>query len=43
MDTLTLDGQPISQEALREKLKDTTIKIVEVSPGQFKTLKVLKG
>lgn len=43
METLLLDGQPISPEALQEKRKDTTIKIVEVSPGQFKTLKVLKG
>jgi hypothetical protein len=43
METLTLDGQPITLAALQEKMKDHSIRITEVAPGQYKTLQAMKG
>lgn len=43
METVRLDGNEVSRQALEEKKQDQSIRIAEVSDNEFKTLKHLKG
>lgn len=43
MDNITLDGNPVTQEQLREAQGNPNVRIVESAPGVFKTLKRLQG
>lgn len=42
-ETITLDGQPITQEKLDEARKKPNVKIVEVKKGEYKTLARMQG
>jgi len=43
MNEITLDGVPVSVQQLNEAKSNPTVRIVEDSPGVFKTLKRLQG
>jgi phosphotransferase system IIA component len=44
-DTVKLNGEPVSRDQLAEKQRGVNAgeRIVEVSPGEFKTLKRMQG
>ncbi len=43
VETVRLDGQCVSQQVLEERKKDKSVRVVEVSENEFKTLKHLQG
>lgn len=44
METLyEVNGQPISKEQFEEMQRNPNIKLVEISPGKFKTLQRMHG
>lgn len=42
-ETMTLDGQPVTQEKLDEARKKPNVKIIEVKKGEYKTLARMQG
>jgi hypothetical protein len=43
MDSITLDGKPVTPEQLNEARSKANVRIVEEAPGVFKTLQRLQG
>lgn len=43
IETVRLDGQTVSRQTLDERKQDKSVRVTEVSDGEFKTLKHLQG